>query len=527
VTRARADKPRAGQRPEYRHGVDTEPATDPGTDGDRRTLPTAGDRRPWFVFGAMSLPLLALSVDINGIGTVLPSVQRDLDVSPGTISWLVSTTSLTMAATLILVGRVAPRIGNRRLVLVGIVLFGAASLLCGVAPEFWSLVGARVGQGLGGVLMFTTSLAVINAVFDERHRPAAVGAWGLVNGVGGALGPLVAGAATTVSWRLFFLLNVPLCAVAFLVVARLTPRDAPTPSDAPLPLVRLVLLGVALVALTWGLQSSSDAGWTAPETIAALVSAGTIVVGLALFSRAVTHRARGGAHDVDRSVVRAARAPVLSPSVVHSPRLLAANVVAFTANWGFGIVIVAGGLYLQLTHALSPLESGLVFTSFSAACALAGVCISPLHRRLGSARAMVAAMVIVSVSLGVGAVILQTSTALVVVAGFLALAGFGQGLAFDLSTLAALEGVPEGDAAEAASVISVVRSTGFTVGIALSTALGLAVSEATSATDVAHGVRSVLGLAAVVSLVGIAGALVHQRTPRTPSPNPTANDPNL
>ena len=438
----------------------------------------------------MALPLLVLSVDVNGIGTVLPQVQTDLSVPTGSIGWLVSTTSLTMAATLIPVGLLAPRLGNRRLVLIGVSMFGLASLVCGVAPGFWILVTGRVGQGLGGVLMYATSLAVINAAFDDRRRPAAIGAWGLINGAGGALGPLIAGIATTASWRVFFLINVPLCLVAVPLMFRLTPKDHLTSATKSFPSIRLGLLGAALIATTWAFQNTADEGWLDPGTVAAFVFAAFVFGGLL-----VAHQ-RG-------------REAVLSIGVTRSRRFVSANVMAFSANWGFGVTIIAVGVYLQRSLGKSPFESGLIFTSFSVAVALAGLCISFIHKRLGLVTAMAAGMVVVSSSLAFGAVVLTPSAPLVVITIFLILAGFGQGLAFDLSTLASLDDVPETATAEAASVIQVVRSMGFTIGIALSTTLTLAVTTGieTPAT-VAHGVSAVLAMAAVIAMIGIGGSFL-------------------
>ena len=412
----------------------------------------------------MAMPLLSLTIDVNGIGTVLPVVQRELDVPTGSVAWLVSSTSLTMAATLILVGRLAPLVGNRRLVLTGAVVFGCSSLACGVAPTFWLLIAARVGQGVGGVLMFTTSLAVINAAFDDRRRPAAIGAWGLVNGVGGALGPVVAGIATTASWRAFFLVNVPLCLIAVPVMFRFTPRDRPEASSGSLPLVRLGLLGAALVALNWGFQNTADEGWTAPATVATLGLATAALAGLVVATR------RG-------------LEPLLFAGVTRAPRFLAANFVAFSANWGFGVTIVFGGLFLQNSQDRSPFAAGMIFTSFSLACALAGLSISTIHRRWGLTRAMAGAMVVIVASLAVGVTVLAPSAPIIVVTAFLVLSGFGQGLAFDLSTLAALDGVPDSATAEGAGVLSVVRSMGFTIGIALSTTLAVAVEVDGSAEE--------------------------------------------
>jgi len=349
------------------------------------------------------------------------------------------------------------------------------------------------------VMMFTTSLAVINAAFDAPRRPAAVGGWGLVNGVGGALGPLVAGVAATISWRTFFLVNVPLCLVAFPVIYLLTPKDDRATTLEPVPYLRLVLLGAALVALTWGFDNTSDAGWLDPWTLAALGFAVAVFVGLV-------------------GVVRRGREPLLFESVVRSPRLLSANVVAFTANWGFGVVIVSSGVYLQVVLGKSALESGVIFTAFSVAVASAGLCISFITRRLGITGALVVSMVVVALSLALGALVLTPSATLVVVTLFLLVAGFGAGLAFDVSTLAALDGVRGEASTEAAGVVSIVRSMGFTIGIALSTTLTLSVSVDASAGAVADGTRAVFALAAIVGAIGIVGALVpNPRAQKVPS----------
>jgi MFS family permease len=247
----------------------------------------------------------------------------------------------------------------------------------------------------------------------------------------------------------------------------------------------LVLVGVGVVALIVGVQSWGTASSARPFVVG-LVLATSCALGFVALGR--------------RAAVRHGPS-FFAPGVTTAPWFRPAAIVGFCANWGFGVSIVFVGIELQAVRGLDPLVAGLVFSVFSISCALAGLAIGPFTRRLGTARALVVAMASTIVALAAGS-LLDVSTPLVVLMVGLAVAGFGQGLAFDVSTLASLEGVPTPAAAEASGVLSVVRSVGLTIGVALSSSLAIAVD----APD--RGVALALGLAAVVAVLGTAGTAV-------------------
>ncbi len=441
--------------PPYRGGL-TRP---PSVSSDA----TKGTRAPWLVLAAMSLPLLALSIDMNGLGTLLPAIGAGLGADAEALSWVVNASALTVAALLLLVGRLVPRWGAKRMVLAGVAVFGLASVVCGLAPTVPVLLAGRVGQGLGGVLTFTTSLAIVARAFDDRRRPAAIGVWGFVNGMGGALGPLAGGAAISASsWRGFFLLNVPLCAVALPAIAILTPTDPQADvDDSPVavPWFALTILGASGVALTLAF------GVSLPVGVAASAAIGAVAFVVARRHRAPTDTPTDSGPNRGTSSVE-----VISPSVANAPLARPSWICAFTANWGFGATLVFGGAYLQQTRGFTPWEAGLIFTSFSLASAVAGLVVGRMARRWGLASSTVAALLLAAITLA-GTAALDVSSSLVVILSLLAAGGFAQGLAFDLSTTDALHGVPDATAGEASAVVSVARSFGLTIGVAVGTTL--------------------------------------------------------
>ena len=140
-------------------------------------LSPAGARRAWWVLGAMCLPLLAQSLDVSGIGLLLPSIGADLDAGPTALGWVMNANPLAFGALLLTAGWVGRPLRPRTLLLGGVGAFGVASALCAVAPSTGFLIAARATQGLASAACFTTSLAVVSATFDERRRPGAIGAW--------------------------------------------------------------------------------------------------------------------------------------------------------------------------------------------------------------------------------------------------------------------------------------------------------------------------------------------------------------
>src|SRR4028119_2056776 len=151
-------------------------------------------------------------LDSTVVNVALPALGRDLDADFAALQWVVNGYLLSLAALVLLGGSRGGRFGRRRLFVIGTVWFGVASLLCGLAPDVRTLIAARVLQGIGGALLTPGRLALLQASFVRADRGRAIGAWSGLGSVAAAVGPFVGGLVLELSWRLVFLLNVPLCA---------------------------------------------------------------------------------------------------------------------------------------------------------------------------------------------------------------------------------------------------------------------------------------------------------------------------
>jgi MFS family permease len=451
----------------------------------------------------MALPLVALSMDVNGIGTVLPAIARSLDIGWARANLVVSASTVAFAVALLPAGYATYRWGHRSLLLLGVSALGLASLLCAVAPGLGVLAVGRALQGAAGAFCFTTSLAVVAAGFDEARRPAAIGAWGAISGVGAAAGPLVGGALVDlVSWRAFFVVTGGLALVSlpalWVLVGR---RPSPSASEvsgasgaapaAPWRWARLVALSAGLVLAIGATGLVARDGWASP-TVAVTGAAGLALLGLVLWSGR-----------------RPGTAPLVRPTVRRAPLFGATGVAAFASTWGFGVTVVYAAVYLQDVRGYSALGAGGVFAVYCALFALAGTVVGPLVRRIGPARTLAPAMAVGTVGLAALA-LLGASTPLAVVVVALAVAGAGQGLCFDTTSVTALSGVEVASAGEASAVAQAFRLIGFSLGVTVSASVATRAALGLG-TGVSAQYRAAMVVAATASLLGTAGAAVLAR----------------
>src|SRR5947209_5540342 len=174
--------------------------------------------RKWWTLLSVSVGTFMLLLDVTIVNVALPKIQTGLHSSFTDLQWVVDAYSLTLAALLLTSGSIADLFGRRRIFSVGLVVFSAASLLCGLAQSPLMLNLSRGVQGVGGAMMFATSLALLGNAFRGRERGVAFGVWGAVTGLAVSIGPVVGGALTTgLSWRWIFLVNVPIGAIALVM----------------------------------------------------------------------------------------------------------------------------------------------------------------------------------------------------------------------------------------------------------------------------------------------------------------------
>jgi EmrB/QacA subfamily drug resistance transporter len=244
-------------------------------------------QRRWQVMAVVSVAVFMASLDLFIVNIAFADIGRDFaGSSTAALSWVLNAYAIVFAAALVPAGRLADRFGHRRGFLLGCLVFVLGSALCGLAPSLEVLVGARMAQALGAALVTPTSLALLLPEFPPAKRAVAIGAWAAVGGVAAAFGPPLGGLLVEVSWRLVFLVNVPVGLGAVLVGARLL-RERRDAAGAMPDLAGTGVLAAAIAAIALALVKAPEWGWGGVRTLAVLAFG---VCAIALFwSRCRTH----------------------------------------------------------------------------------------------------------------------------------------------------------------------------------------------------------------------------------------------
>jgi EmrB/QacA subfamily drug resistance transporter len=255
--------------------------------GSREGPPVALGTAPgrWLVVVTVLASGMAF-LDATAVQVALPAIGRELDASLSGLQWTVTGYTLTLASLILLGGSLGDRYGRRRVFVIGVVWFAAASLLCGLAQDVGQLVAARALQGVGGALLTPGSLALIQSSFRPADRPRAIGLWSSLSGISGLIGPFLGGLLVdTVSWRLVFLINVPFALLIVAVAGRHVPESRDPAHHGRFDYVGAVLGALALGGVTYALIGAGDNMFRADVVLSA-------VIGLAAGVAFVVHERR-------------------------------------------------------------------------------------------------------------------------------------------------------------------------------------------------------------------------------------------
>jgi EmrB/QacA subfamily drug resistance transporter len=300
----------------------------------------------WWTLLVVCLSIFMLLLDITIVNVALPDIQRDLGSSFEDLQWVVDAYALALAALLLASGSLADLLGRRRVFLVGIVLFSAASLLCGLSTSPSMLNAARGLQGIGGAMMFATSLALIAQEFEPHERGTAFGIWGATTGFAVAVGPLIGGVLTDgFGWEWIFLVNVPIGLVTAAITAARVPeseRDSTARIDWP----GLVTFSSGLFCLVYALIRGNDDGWGSAKIVSLLTTAALL---LAIFVTVELRRDQ----------------PMLDLRLFNIPTFTGAQIVAFSLHASMFSMFLYITLYMQNVLRYSPLETGVRFLPIS------------------------------------------------------------------------------------------------------------------------------------------------------------------
>jgi EmrB/QacA subfamily drug resistance transporter len=307
------------------------------------------------------IAVFMLLLDITVVNVALPQIDKDLNTSFTDLQWVVDAYALTLAATMLNAGSLGDLKGRKRVFLVAIALFTAASALCGAAQSPLWLILARGAQGIGGAGMFAVSLAIISQEFHGRERGTAFGIWGATVGLAVAIGPLVGGALTTyVGWRWIFFVNIPIgIAVVAGGVYELHESRNEEHGGADLP--GLVTWTAALFALVLGLFRGADWGWSSGRIIALFAAAAV------LFAAFVAIELRS-------------RAPMLDIRLFRVPTFTGAQITAFAMSSGMFAQFLFLPLYLESVLGYSAVKAGAIFLPLS----LVSFVVAPIAGRLST-----------------------------------------------------------------------------------------------------------------------------------------------
>jgi EmrB/QacA subfamily drug resistance transporter len=279
-------------------------------------------------------------LDATVVNIALPAIGRDLDAGLTGLQWTVNAYTLALAGLLLLGGALGDRYGRRKMFIAGVLWFAAASLLCALAPSVEFLVASRALQGVGAALLTPGSLAIIEASFDEQDRGAAIGAWSGLGGITGAAGPLIGGwLIGAASWRLIFLINLPLAALVTWIAVRHVPESRdPAAAGRPLDLTGAALTAVGLAGVTYALTEGPGSGWRAEAV-------GLGLAGLFALAAFILVERRS-----DHALV-----PL---DLFRDPRFTAPNLVTFVVYAALAGALFLLPIQLQQVAGYSPLEAG-------------------------------------------------------------------------------------------------------------------------------------------------------------------------
>ena len=441
----------------------------------------------WVVFTTVLGSGMAF-LDSTVVNVALPRIGEDLDTGVAGLQWTLNGYLLTLASLILVGGALGDRFGRRRVFVIGVVWFAAASLLCGLAPNATALVIARILQGAGGALLTPGSLAILEASFAPGDRSRAIGAWSGLGGVASALGPLVGGwLIDAASWRWVFLINLPVALVTVLVAQRHVPETINPDAPRRIDLTGALLAVAALAGLTFALIEAPRRG------LGSLPVLGATVVAVS-----------GG---ITFLVVEARRRQPMLPLGIFANRTFSAtNVVTFAVYAALGGTFFLLVVTLQGALGYSPLEAGSALFPITVIMLALSARAGALAQRIGPRLPMTAGPLVAAVGLVLLARVESGSAYATSVLPAVVVLGLGLALTVAPLTATVLAAVDVRQAGVASGVNNAVaRTAGLVAVAALPALVGIGGNDFADPATLADGFQTAMLVCAV--LVALGGAL--------------------
>jgi len=406
----------------------------------------AGAERKWWTLVAVCTATFMLLLDITVVNVALPDIQRSLHSSFSDLQWVVDAYSLTLAALLLTAGVVGDMFGRRLVFATGLVVFSLSSLACGVSTSAVMLNLARGVQGVGGAIMFATSLALIASAFQGRERGTAFGVYGAVIGAAVAVGPLIGGALTSgLGWRWIFFVNVPVGVLAVgITLTRI--QESKEPNQRRIDWIGLTSFSAALFMLVFALVRGNAHGWGSTLIVSLLLGAGALLV--------VFLVAEWRGSD-----------PMLDLSLFRKPAVVGSSIVALTLSGSIFALFLYITLFVQDALGYGPLAAGLRFLPITMLSFMVAPVAGKLSVRIQSRYLLGTGLVLVAVGLLLMSDVHATSGWTALLPGFI-VTGAGIGTINPVLASAAIGVVAPQHSGMASGANNTFRQVGIATGIA-------------------------------------------------------------
>src|SRR5436190_5067440 len=412
-----------------------------------------GDRR-WLTLAIVGAAFFMTVLDVAIVNVAIPSIKDDLNITESSVQWVITAYAITFGGFLLLGGRMADLLGRRRIFIVGLTIFTAASLVCGLANAAGVLFAARAVQGIGAAIISPAALSIVTTTFEEgAERNKALGIWGALGGSGAAAGVLFGGIITKyLGWEWIFFVNVPVGALVFGLTFRFVPESRADLGHRRFDAAGAVTITSGLALFVYGISKAPDVGWGSAQTILVLIAAGL----LSLAALVIEIRSS---------------APLVPMRIFRIRPVLAANVVGFL----LGAVIFANffvlTLYVQQVLHWSALRTGVTFLATAGTTVIWAGVAQGLTTRFGPRPIIVAGLLVLA-----GSMVVYTRIPVDghfwpdLLPPYLTFA-LGLAFAFVPVTIAALAQVAPREAGLASGLINTSQQVGGAIGIAIATTI--------------------------------------------------------